>query len=517
MDFLKFCDFAVTGENVAHSVICEEVDVNEFADLTDLDSYSSSSYSSSGNTSPVEYMQVYDNQSSGSSPEYCPQSGIMDQSISLYHDQNGYQEQIIKNEMEFDDCSMQTCSSSENQRGELDDSKKSNKAANPSDPFLPPCRVCGQKASGFHYGANTCEACKGFFRRSIVKIIKKKETYKCSKDKNCPIGPGRRAMCAFCRYKKCLDIGMSQEAIKTGRYTYEKKFRDTKEVIQLRNKDLTNNNDSDLCGNETELLEFIESLIKIQEKLVPDFRKSFEPNTLLEQQKEIFLKYKEKQEMFGQMKSLPYDVYEEVYNETGLDLGNRFEKMGKIATSMEKNIRNIVEFVRLIPGYSQLSTKDQLQLIKTCFSDYWFLAAHKRINLELQVVCGSVNAHFDELLGLMHKDYLDEICQVTTKLQKCNMTIEEVTLLRAITLTAGDRCDLENPAKVEEIQWKLIGFLRSLLKKSYDNPEQRLWQLFDIMTSLRNLESVAKNIHELRSKWAVMQDHPLVLDVIKCH
>lgn len=27
-------------------------------------------------------------------------------------------------------------------------------------PLLPPCRVCGEKASGFHYGANTCEACK---------------------------------------------------------------------------------------------------------------------------------------------------------------------------------------------------------------------------------------------------------------------------------------------------------------------------------------------------------------------
>lgn len=25
---------------------------------------------------------------------------------------------------------------------------------------LPPCRVCGGRASGFHYGANTCEACK---------------------------------------------------------------------------------------------------------------------------------------------------------------------------------------------------------------------------------------------------------------------------------------------------------------------------------------------------------------------
>jgi hypothetical protein len=27
-------------------------------------------------------------------------------------------------------------------------------------PLLPPCRICGEKASGFHYGANTCEACK---------------------------------------------------------------------------------------------------------------------------------------------------------------------------------------------------------------------------------------------------------------------------------------------------------------------------------------------------------------------
>ena len=71
------------------------------------------------------------------------------------------------------------------------------------------------------------------------------------------------------------------------------------------------------------------------------------------------------------MKSLPYHVYEEVYNETGLDLGNRFEKMGVIANSMEKNIRNMVDFVRLIPGFLELSTKDQLSLIKCKYIAIW--------------------------------------------------------------------------------------------------------------------------------------------------
>lgn len=517
MDFVKFCNLSAAGDTSVQGFICEEANLSEYAELTDLDNYSTTSSYSSGNSSPAEHTQIGDsaNNSSSSSPNfnYHPQECDMDSNISFYPEQGTNND--LNRDLENDNLIQDSHCSLENTNIKCETETKKSKGGQ-GDPFLPPCRVCGQKASGFHYGANTCEACKGFFRRSIVKIIKKKEQYKCHKDKNCMIGPGRRSMCAYCRYKKCLDIGMSQEAIKTGRYTYEKKFRDTKEVFELRNKDLSNTSETESNSGDDEVDAFIERLIEIQEKLIPDFRQSFDPSTLLEKQKEIYLRYKQKQEVFGEMKSLPYNVYEEIYNETGLDLGNRFEKMGRIATSMEKNIRNIVDFVRIIPGFLDLSTKDQLQLIKSCFSDYWFLAAHKRINLELQVVCGSVNASFEELLGLMKKDYLDEICSVTKKLQQVNMTIEEVTLLRAITLTSADRCDLENPSKAEAVQWKLISFLRSHLKKNNSNPDVRFYHLIDTMTSMRNLESVIRDIHALRSKWPVMQDHPLVLDVIKC-
>ena len=29
-----------------------------------------------------------------------------------------------------------------------------------SESILPPCRICAEKASGLHYGVNTCQACK---------------------------------------------------------------------------------------------------------------------------------------------------------------------------------------------------------------------------------------------------------------------------------------------------------------------------------------------------------------------
>ncbi|KAK3578070.1 hypothetical protein CHS0354_032720 [Potamilus streckersoni] len=98
------------------------------------------------------------------------------------------------------------------------------------------CRICGDRASGFHYGVHSCEGCKGFFRRTL----KKKLVYKpCREGSKCRIDAGSRNKCQYCRYKKCLNAGMSQDAVRFGRMPKterEKLQADREELVQLCSK-----------------------------------------------------------------------------------------------------------------------------------------------------------------------------------------------------------------------------------------------------------------------------------------
>uniref|UniRef100_A0A0X3QAH2 Nuclear receptor domain-containing protein n=1 Tax=Schistocephalus solidus TaxID=70667 RepID=A0A0X3QAH2_SCHSO len=103
-----------------------------------------------------------------------------------------------------------------------------------------PCRVCGSPSSGFHFGAITCEGCKGFFRRTAISNVK----LECLGKHNCCITPANRNMCKSCRFQRCLAVGMSQKGSRIGRQPNAIKYYCVREISQLAGKsELSNNTD----------------------------------------------------------------------------------------------------------------------------------------------------------------------------------------------------------------------------------------------------------------------------------
>ena len=84
------------------------------------------------------------------------------------------------------------------------------------------CRICGDRATGLHYGIISCEGekqlfgafysfsflgCKGFFKRSICN----RRVYRCTRDKQCMMSRKQRNRCQYCRLKRCLESGMNRK------------------------------------------------------------------------------------------------------------------------------------------------------------------------------------------------------------------------------------------------------------------------------------------------------------------
>ncbi|KAM3928278.1 hepatocyte nuclear factor 4-gamma isoform 2-T2 [Leptodactylus fuscus] len=75
------------------------------------------------------------------------------------------------------------------------------------------CAICGDRATGKHYGASSCDGCKGFFRRSI----RKSHVYSCRFSRQCVVDKDKRNQCRYCRLKKCFRAGMKKEAVQNER------------------------------------------------------------------------------------------------------------------------------------------------------------------------------------------------------------------------------------------------------------------------------------------------------------
>lgn len=426
----------------------------------------------------------------------------------------------------------------------------------PPEPVLPPCSICEDKSSGYHYGANTCEACKGFYRRTL----KKKEVdYKCrctpEEKEAWKRGPFKNG-CPACRYERCLAVGMSKNAIKIGRYTLNHKTKNIKIVKTVETIDnfitaLTQTTDSSpqstsslgdlsnhsstvdlselsintpptsddnppvkrlktsttrLQENSTISLKEIDSIVKIlteaHTSLQIDDRARIPTETIRKKQDEYLEKYKLQRELFGSMGQLSKDEFTEFYYATGIDIDGRLASMDTAFKYFEEKITMVVAFAKTIPGFKKLSLDDQANLIKASRVESTLICTYKNMlrnfDKEKKIVTtpwGS-NLHLDELGRIVPRDLLLLQHDTSRQLLELNLSTQEEAILRALVIVFSDRCKLDDPLKVDAIQEKLVSCLQHLVQLRPGGAGTSLYKIFSVITNLRNNSDKSMNFQK---------------------
>nr|XP_006817627.1 PREDICTED: nuclear receptor ROR-beta-like [Saccoglossus kowalevskii] len=123
-------------------------------------------------------------------------------------------------------CENVTQTQRNNEMGDTNISKSSD---HNDESDLRQCWVCGEKSSTYHYGVVSCDGCKSFFSRSQSLHT----AYKCG-NQTCTVNRLTRNQCQYCRWIKCLAVGMSKEACKLGRRSKKLKADMKKKSLLLK-------------------------------------------------------------------------------------------------------------------------------------------------------------------------------------------------------------------------------------------------------------------------------------------
>uniref|UniRef100_A0A1B0G212 Probable nuclear hormone receptor HR3 n=1 Tax=Glossina morsitans morsitans TaxID=37546 RepID=A0A1B0G212_GLOMM len=270
-----------------------------------------------------------------------------------------------------------------------------------------PCKVCGDKSSGVHYGVITCEGCKGFFRRSQSSVV----NYQCPRNKQCVVDRVNRNRCQYCRLQKCLKLGMSRDAVKFGRMSKKQREKVEDEVrfhrAQMRAQndaapdssvfDIQTPSSSDQLHHSYNGYSYSNNEVSYgspygysasvtpQQTMAYDISADYVDSTTYEPRSTImdseFISHGDgdindvliktlaeahantntKLEIVHEMFRKPQDISRILYYK---NLGQQ-ELWLDCAEKLTQMIQNIIEFAKLIPGFMRLSQDDQILLLKT--------------------------------------------------------------------------------------------------------------------------------------------------------
>ncbi|KAM3933288.1 progesterone receptor isoform 2-T2 [Leptodactylus fuscus] len=129
------------------------------------------------------------------------------------------------------------------------------------------CLICGDEASGCHYGVLTCGSCKVFFKRAI----EGQHNYLCAGRNDCIVDKIRRKNCPSCRLRKCCQAGMILGGRKFKKFTRMKPGREIETLVIQPPRPLeTQPFLTRRLSSPTQEIQYIPELLQILQSIEPE-------------------------------------------------------------------------------------------------------------------------------------------------------------------------------------------------------------------------------------------------------
>uniref|UniRef100_A0A4W6CWT4 Vitamin D receptor n=1 Tax=Lates calcarifer TaxID=8187 RepID=A0A4W6CWT4_LATCA len=391
------------------------------------------------------------------------------------------------------------------------------------------CGVCGDKATGFHFNAMTCEGCKGFFRRSM----KRKASFTCPFNGSCTITKDNRRHCQACRLKRCIDIGMMKEFILTDEEVQRKK-----EMILKRKEEEAAREAMRPRLNE-EQARIISCLVEAHHKTYDasysDFSRFRPPvregpvtrsasraaslHSLSDASSDSFNHSPESVDTKMNLSNLLMMYQDGASSPDSSEEDTKLSMLPHLADLVSYSIQKVIGFAKMIPGFRELTAEDQIALLKSSAIEIIMLRSNQSFSLEdMSWSCGGPDFKYciSDVTKAGHTlELLEPLVKFQVGLKKLNLHEEEHVLLMAICLLSPDRPGVQDHARIEQLQDRLSEALQAYIRVNHPGGRLLYAKMIQKLADLRSLnEEHSKQYRSLSFQPEhSMQLTPLVLEV----
>ncbi|XP_067630980.1 probable nuclear hormone receptor HR3 isoform X2 [Eurosta solidaginis] len=417
-----------------------------------------------------------------------------------------------------------------------------------------PCKVCGDKSSGVHYGVITCEGCKGFFRRSQSSVV----NYQCPRNKQCVVDRVNRNRCQYCRLQKCLKLGMSRDAVKFGRMSKKQREKVEEEVefhkAQLRAQsdaapdssvfDTQTPSSSDQLhhnyngyGYSSNEVSFgspygYSASVTPQQTMAYDISANYVDSTtyeprgtmvdpdfvshadgdindvLIKTLAEAHANTSTKLEAVHEMFRKPQDISRILYYK---NLGQE-ELWLDCAEKLTQMIQNIIEFAKLIPGFMRLSQDDQILLLKTGSFELAIVRMSRLLDLSQNAVLYGDVMLPQEAFYTSDSDEMrlvSRVFQTAKSIAELKLTETELALYQSLVLLWPERNGVRGNTEIQRLFNLSMNAIRQELEANHAPLKGDVTVLDTLLNNIPNFRDISILHMEALSKFK--QQHPNVV------